>query len=256
VDFILGTIDRAPLFSIEQNGLAKKSLLPYKIGLVRTQEQFSAVCTVRALAYEKHLPGFGELLTKPDALDFAPGVLVMYVQDKASGKIVGTARIQTNWHEPLAIAEDAPLPAWLTQNSIAEISRFAVLPGYNKEMISLSRLILKSCMRYCLASQISFMVLGARKGLVRGYLRLGCKDVDPNAQPLKLHHGNNLEHRILYFDVNRTEREWFASGHPDYDFLYKTFHPDIELFSSLTGSWHRPRLNSIRHTENYLPPIV
>jgi hypothetical protein len=237
-------------------GLAHREDLPFKLGLVRTGAQFSAVCRVRALAYNRHLPGFGTMLTKPDQLDFAPGVLVIYVQDKETNEVVGTARLQTNFFRPLLITDDYLLPTWLSSTACAEITRFAILPGYKMATAALNRLIVKACYQFCVASQVNWIVIGARKSLARGYLSFGYKDIDTSPTFIRLEYANNLEHRILYFDVNAAERNWFNSDHPDYEFMYKTFHPDIELFSSLSGAWQRPRsVRDVTFTDNF-PPLV
>ena len=240
------------------SGLARGESLPFKLGLVRTEDQFSAVCRLRTEAYGRHTEGYGDLLTTPELMDFAPGVLVIYVQDKDSGEIVGTARLQTNSHEKLAIARGYPLPDWITTMPAAEICKFAILPGYKYAGRQLNKLILKACYKFCLATQISWIVIGARPGLDKAYISLGFKDLDPLAQGHLFEHGPRIKHRVLYLDVNAAERNAFESKNPVYRFMFETYHPDIELFASLSGAWQRPRFTQKASSslDTVFPPII
>jgi hypothetical protein len=229
---------------------AKWEPLPFKLGTVRTKEQLAEVCRVRAVAYSYHIPEFGETLVNPEPVDTEPGVLNIYVRDKRTNEVIAAARLQNNFFSPLSLADDWPLPGWLQSAASAEITRFAILPGYQDYSGLISKVMVKACYHYCFATQINWIVIGSRKPLVKGYLKLGYRDLDPEGKYFPFKHTGGILHRVLYFDVVAAERNWFDSKNPDYDFMHRVFHPDIELFSSLSGTWTRPRIGSRVGWEN------
>jgi hypothetical protein len=129
---------------------------------------------------------------------------------------------------PLQLEGSVILPRWLADEPRAELTRLAVMPGADPQ----TRLILmKAAYLYCLASQVRWMVIGARSNaLIRIYQGLGFTDVLGPDDRVPLAHAGNLPHRILAFDVTAAERTWLASGHGLYPFMIETFHPDLNLF--------------------------
>lgn len=47
--------------------------------------------------------------------------------------------------------------------------------------------------------------------------------------------------RLMSFEVISAERRWYQTSHPLYKFMFSDYHPDIEIFSSVSGMWSRPR---------------
>lgn len=236
---------------------ASKFELPFRLGIVRTDDQLSAICQVRCRAYSRHVPEFGATLAKPEALDKTAGVLNFYIQHKLTGQIIATARLQNNFQRALEINADWQLPPWLLEASAAEITRFSVLSEYANSSGLISRVLVKACYHYCFATQIQWVVIGARRSLAKGYIRLGYRDLDPDAKYHRMAHIGNLEHRVLVFDVVGAERSWHELKNPYYDFMHKQYHPDIELFSSLSSIWTRPRsINYIEQNAMDMFPIV
>jgi hypothetical protein len=252
----LGIVSEGNAETAANNIGAIRSSLPFTLGIARTEAQLSAICNVRAKAYEKHLPGAAHILTRPDKIDLSKDVVLLFAQDKSNGSIVGTARIQTNFSGPLAVSESFPIPNWLAKSPAAEVSRLAILPGYEHASIALNRLIVKGCYQYCLANQIQWTVITARRSLVRGYLYLGYKDLDSEKRFWPLKHVFGLDHRILYFNVTSGERDWFSIDHPEYAFMCKTFHPDIQVFASVSSAWNRPRFRENGQISDGIPPVV
>ena len=222
-------------------GTADSVDLPFRLGIVRTDEQLSAICQVRCKAYSRHLPSFGQGLAKPESFDTLPGVLNLFIQDKQSNRIIATARLQNNLFHPLAMSAAYPLPSWLLRAPSAEITRFAVLPEFSDAERLISKVLVKACYHYCFATQIGWIVIASRRSLVKWYLAMGYRDIDATASFHRLSHMGNLPHRVLLFDVVAAERNWFTSQNVDYDFMHRVFHPDIELFSSISSIWTRSR---------------
>jgi hypothetical protein len=45
----------------------------------------------------------------------------------------------------------------------------------------------------------------------------------------------------MAFEVISGERRWHEAKHPLYKFMCDDYHPDIEVFSSVSGMWAKPR---------------
>lgn len=203
--------------------------LGFSLRVARSEQDLREACAVRAEAYGHHLPQLRGALGTPDAIDRDPRTAVLLCRDKASGRAIGTARIQrAGLGAAVQIESSVQLPAWLAGRPRAEITRLAILPGAD----ALVRpMLTKASYLYCVASQIRWLVIGARsEALVRMYKRLGFTDVlEPDAT-LPLAHAGGLEHHILAFDVVAAERTWYQGQHGLYALMVETFHPDLQLF--------------------------
>lgn len=214
-----------------------QTLLPV-VTMARTPAELRAACSVRAQAYGRHAPELGRDLAEPDELDRRDGVVVLLARGAADGEALGTLRIQCGGPgAPLLLERSVVLPARLTGQRRAEVTRLAVRPGAEREV---RLLLMKGLYLYCVASQIRWLVIGARsEALIRLYRGLGFDDVlDPDVR-VPLAHAGGLPHRILAFDVLGAERSWRTAGHALYDFMGETYHPQIRLFD-VTGDtvWH------------------
>ncbi len=206
--------------------------LPFTLGIVSTEAQLLRVQALRALAYGHHLPGLAASFARPDPLDLEPDITLFYVEDKLSGSLVGSARIQINRRKPLQIERSLDLPAHLEGRLLSEITRLTVLPGYTQPV---RMALVKACHIFCIGTQIGGVLAGSRRSLLRQYKNLGFKDLFDDERLVPLAHGGGLEHRILFRDTVTSEAESRANNHPDYSFVFRTYHPDIRIFESLVG---------------------
>lgn len=202
--------------------------LSFTVSVASSAQDVRDACEVRAQAYGHHLAAMQDTLAQPDALDRQAATAIVVCRDKRSGEAIGTARIVRSGLAPLQIEGSVILPHWLAEKPRAEITRLAVLPGADPQ----ARLaLMKASYLYCLASQVRWMVIGARsEALIRIYRRLGFQDVLAAGDRVPLAHAGNLPHCILFFDVLAAERTWLASGHGLYAFMCDTYHPDLRLF--------------------------
>jgi hypothetical protein len=205
------------------------ALLPFSVTIARDLGSLREACAVRALAYGHHLqdrPAMAAALAEPDATDLAPGCVVLICRDKDSGSVIGTARIQRNHPAPLPIEACVLLPEGEAGAARAEITRLAIRPGAH----ALVRpMLVKACWMYAMAAQIRTLIIGARSAaLVRIYKGLGFVDLlDGRSVPLA--HAGGLPHQVLGFDIVAAERHWHAAQHSLYDFMVRTWHPDLQL---------------------------
>jgi hypothetical protein len=201
--------------------------LGFRLQPAASHDDLLDACAVRAQAYGHHLPEMGQRLAQPDALDRDPGTTVFLCRDKASGRAIGTMRIQTSHPGPLLMERSVTLPGWLVAAPRAEITRLAVSVGADP----LTKLcLMKASYLFCTARQVAWMVIGARnEALMRNYRRLGFIDALCRDELVPLAHTGGLMHRILAFDVARAERSWATARHPLYGFMVQTLHEDLQV---------------------------
>jgi len=208
-----------------------QAALPFTVRLVDSADLLARVQALRMQAYGHHLPGgqaagFGQ----PDPLDRAADVSVFYAQDKPTGRLVGAARLQTNLTRPLQIERSLVLPPTHRGRVLSEVTRLVVLPGYAGPV---KLALVKALHLFCIANQISGVVAAARRSLVRQYQYLGFSDLYGDDRLVPMAHGSGLEHRVLFRDTVTSEADSRARGHPDHGFVFRTFHPDIQVFESV-----------------------
>lgn len=204
--------------------------LSFEVRFARTREDLQAACRVRAMSYGHHVPHLHETLMEPDLLDADKSTLVALCVDKNSGEAVGTARFQTNAGGPLLIEHSMTVPEAIRGDTRAEITRLSAVAGADP-LVKLA--LMKASYLFCLATQVRWMVIGARsEALVRQYRRLGFTNMFEDERAFPLLHAGRLDHRVLSFNVTTAESRWRETKHPLYEFMIETVHPDIQLFAT------------------------
>ncbi|MGE3376549.1 MAG: hypothetical protein AB7O37_23725 [Vicinamibacteria bacterium] len=201
--------------------------LPFTVRAVRHERELRKAVDVRQRAYGRHVPELGALLREPEPQDRDAGNVVLLAESRLDGAPLGTLRIQTNRHRPLALEGSVELPAWLAGASLAEATRLGVAEGRVGRMVK--TMLFKALYLHCLAEDIDWMVIGARAPLDRMYAGLLFEDVFPGRGYVPLKHAGNLPHRILGFELASAEARWSAARHPLLELFVGTRHPDIEV---------------------------
>jgi hypothetical protein len=206
------------------------AVLDFTVGLADKRVDLADIAALRAEAYGHHLPGLTSSMAAPDPADTAPGASVLLCRDKASGRAIGTARIQRNHPEPLAIEASIALPQRYASLPRAEITRLAIAPGASPLV---RPMLVKACWLAAVASQVRLLVIGARSpALVRLYRGLGFEPLPGSDGPVPLAHAGHLPHHVMCFDVVTAERRWHVAGHALYGFMVETWHPDLQLLTA------------------------
>jgi hypothetical protein len=224
----------------------KSEELPIRVRIVRTPEQLEGVCELRSLAYGQRNPALGELLKKPEEVDFDPGTVVLLAESKEDGQAVGSMRIHTNLFQPVPMQSVVDMPENLQGQLLAEACRFCARPSFNSPMVRLS--LFKAIYLYCFANQVQFLLCGARAPLNELYKSLGMVPLDGGSEEIwrPVSYAGNLDHSMLMLDVLLAEKHWRESGHPCYEFVGRTYHPDIQIFSAVSSVWARSRADDRR----------
>lgn len=199
--------------------------LGFSVRIAMTDDDFREARMVRAAAYGHHDPHIGARFGATDPIDRQEGTAVLLCRDKQTGAGIGTARIQVSAFGPLLIENSLVLPDWLGNKPRAQISRLAVLPGA-ESVVKLC--LMKASYQYCLATQVRWMVIGARNAaLIRNYRSLGFKDVFEPGAWVPLASGGGLPHQILAFDVIGARAAWQATRNRLYGFMTDTHPADL-----------------------------
>lgn len=204
-----------------------QEVLPFEVSVVETESQLQQVRALRQLAYGHHLPDLATRFGEPDEFDLRDDVVVFHAADKQTGRIVGTARLQTNRKTPLQVERSLQLPAPLRDRSLSEVTRLAVAPGYAPPV---RQALVKAVQLWCIAFQVSGSIACSRRAMARCYEMLGFKDLFGDHRMVPLVHASGLPHRVLYGDQVTWEAESRARRSPHYDFFFTTYHPDIHIF--------------------------
>lgn len=205
--------------------------LPFTLGVVDSEAMLLRVQALRVSAYGHHLPGgMAAAFGQPDVVDRLDGVTIFYAEDKATGRLVGSARIQSNRLGPLQIERSLVLPKERQDQLLGEVTRLTVLPGY---LPPVRLALVKALHLFCIATQTGGVVVGSRRSLLRIYFSLGFSDLYGDDRLVPLAHGGGLEHRILFRDTVTSEAHSSSLHHPDHGFVFRTYHPDITVFKGL-----------------------
>jgi hypothetical protein len=203
--------------------------LSFTLRVARSAPELEAARAARAVSYGHHLPALMAVYSLPDAIDLAPATAVLVCTDKRRGHTVGTARVQVSTRGPLLIEQAIVLPETMAGHARAEVTRLSAVPGADP-LVKLA--LWKAAYLYCQASQVRWMVIGARsEALLRQYRRLGFEDLHADGRSVPLAHAGGVPHRVLVFDSMTAERHWHAAKNGLYGFMIETLHPDIDLFA-------------------------
>lgn len=202
--------------------------LPFTVRVASTAADLAKAVQVRHDAYARHIdPKFADALRNPEAMDTAPGVVVLLAESKLDGSPLGSMRIQTNHNQALCVEQAIDLPNWMQGKKLAEATRLGVAQGAEGRLVK--TVLVKAGYLFCVRNGIDYMVVTARAPLDRQYERLLFKDIYPGMGFVPLSHVFNLPHRIMCFDVFEGERLWSEERHPLLGFMRYTEHPDVKV---------------------------
>jgi hypothetical protein len=204
--------------------------LAFRVGVVSNEEQLLRVQALRQMAYGRHLPEQAASFGMADPLDRLADTTIFYAEDKRSGALVGSVRVQSNRTAALQIERSIELPPARRGQMLAEITRLCVAPGYDQPV----RLaMVKASHLFCIAMQIGGVLAGSRRSLLRTYESLGFTDLFGDERMCPLLHAGGLPHRVLFRDTVTSEAMARERQHADYDFVFRHYHPDIAIFDAL-----------------------
>jgi hypothetical protein len=211
--------------------------LPFTVRVVRGEKALYKAVAIRQAAYARHVPAFAEKLKTPEPNDYDQGSMILLAESKMDGSPVGTIRVQSNRYRALGVEQSVELPARLRHTSMVEATRLAIAEGRVGRVTKV--VLIKALYLYCLKANIDWVIAGARPPLDRQYDAFLMDDLY-HGKLIPLRHSGNIPHRILALDVPGARARWEEAGHPLFDFMCHTHHPDIDLSNADSSSWSRP----------------
>lgn len=198
--------------------------LPFVVRPVHDVAEMSSVADLRMRAYGRHLPPELAARLGQEAGDDDGHVQVLVAVEHGTRRLLGTIRLQHNGAQPLPLERSITLPAWLQGRRLAEASRLAVELGVPP---AVRWALFKAAYLYCVAHQVHWLVVTARRAAARMYEGLLMRDVLPPDRLVPMSHVGHLPHRVLALDVEAAPTAWRA--HPMRDFMGAIGVPEIRF---------------------------
>jgi hypothetical protein len=134
----------------------------------------------------------------------------------------------------LTMMDDIQLPGEITNGQVAYVSRMAVV-GDGRQKAAVRKLLEKAMFQLCAAKQLRTVLILAVVPRERLFHHWGFTDVFPDQMPRYPRFLNEVAVRVLQCETYSIERTWREMKHPMYDFHFRTFHPELEIFMSVSS---------------------
>ena len=205
----------------------KVERLPFSIRFASSEEDILKAVSVRQSAYARHVPHLAAQLSRPEPMDSDPEVSLMLVESKLDGRTLGTMRLQTNRSGPLALEGSITLPDKFQGVGLSEATRLGVVQDKIGRIVT--TMLFKAYYMYCLNNGIEWMVITARSPMDKRYDSLLFEDVYPGRGYIPMRHVGDIPHRVMALNVALVRERWARIGHPLYNLIFLTNHPDIDV---------------------------
>jgi len=214
---------------LDESSEMKQEVLPFTIRVVENREDLMKVVNLRYEAYARHVPELANILKEPEVFDFEKDTAILIVESKLDNSTLGTMRIQTNRINPLKFESSVTLPWDLQGKSLSEADRLCVTASRMGRIVKV--MLFKAYFQYCVQEGLEWMVITARAPIDKTYESLLFKDIYPDAEDkyVPMSASADVPHRVMKFHVPSAQALWEKNGHPLYEFVFETFHPDIML---------------------------
>lgn len=226
--------------------------LGYRIRAVRTFEHMAKVCELRERSFGRRQPELAHALRNPEPADFEPGNLILMAIRKATGEVVGTARMHTNLNSPLEYETHIELPAHFRGLLLGGCSRLAVDAG--PDSANVTRMLFKTFYWFSLAQQVSRLLITAEPPRDRLYKLFGFRDVFPG-RLFRTESTPQYGCKLLSLEL-ATVDSVLAEVNPGFLAFLEVHTPEIEIFSSAaSGMWAAPRQNERKQIAGAIPGL-
>ena len=217
--------------ALEEQIQKREETLPFTVRIVQNEADLAKAIRVRHSAYARHLPVLAETLREPETLDRAQGVILILAESKLDGSPLGSARVQSNDFQVLAVEQSIELPKWLDGRSIVEVTRLSIAEGRAGRLVKL--IMMKAMHQYWLKNGVDFAIATGRAPIDRQYEQLLFMDLFPDQGFIPLRHVGDVPHRVMGFCVENLEQRCLQTVHPLYQLFFQTYHPDIDILNAV-----------------------
>lgn len=199
--------------------------LPFRVRLAEGPQDLGKVVDIRSSAFARHLPAQGEALSKPEADDEFPEVLLLLAERKLDQRVLGSMRLQPNVRRPLRIESVTKLPDPYDGSRLIEFMRLGVENGTVGHMVMAA--LAKASFEICHASGMDFIVAVGRRTTSEIYRSMRFDDA--LGHTVQVPHAGNLHHSVYCLPIADADRRWRETNHSLYDFMARKDHRDIDI---------------------------
>ena len=218
--------------------------LDFRIQIARKGESFERAVSVRAEAFGRHNHPMVRAGFTVEAADTSGSTILLCAESKNTGEPVGAMRLSDNTNNELAMWDELKIPDEYKGYPALLVSRLTVHAGHSGH--SARNALCKAMYLYAVAKQMRFIFVLVMPPRDRLYKPMGFKPVYEGDPLFKLDSNSSVDTKVLYAEVSRLESIWRERGHPLYQYVFETYHADIELFSAVAGPTRRRRLSDPR----------
>jgi len=204
----------------------RRETLAFRVRLARTPADVLKAVGVRASAYGRHVPAVGEALRQPEPDDARDDVLIVIAEAKLDGSVLGSMRLQPNFHRPLRIEGEAELPGRFRAKRLVEFMRLTVTNGTAGRLVMPA--IAKAAYEICHRARIDYAFVAGRHPVSLMYRAMQFDDVLDGAT-VALSYAAGVPHHIYCLPIDEADARWRSAGHSLYPFMAHTEHPDIAI---------------------------
>ena len=204
-----------------------------RIRIARTEEQIQQAVAVRYQAYAERLTGLaGDVAIKED-LDRTVDPVILLAEDATTSQVIATARLNSGPGVREMLAQ-IDLPAAYVNDRLGYFSRMAAVGSPVAKKIARG-LLHKALLQICVAKQVDRMLLLVGNVRSKLYMPWGFQPVFPQTNLLhpEIVHGRPVN--LFQLETRKAEATALQLGGPLYDFLFRTYHEEIEVFNSLSS---------------------
>jgi hypothetical protein len=208
-----------------------------RIRVARTKEDLNGAIAVRYQAYSEKLEGLADDVLEAEDLDSDINPIVLIAEDKSSGHIFATARLNYG-PKVRELLSEIELPASLKFERLGYLSRMAAVgPVDRKNMARF--LIHKAMFQICMAKQITLMLTLVGRARTKLYTPLGFRPIFENdmTHNPEIVHGRSV--RLLGLRTYDLSRYLLENDPVRYEFAFQRFHESIEVFNSVSSNTMR-----------------
>jgi hypothetical protein len=216
----------------DASSLKREEVLPFTVRIVQSEIDLEKAIHVRHRAYARHLPHLAETLREPESIDRAQGVSILLAESKLDGTPIGSARLQSNQFQSLAVEQSIELPQWLDAKSIIEVTRLSVADGKPGRLVK--AILMKAMYQFWINHSIDYAIATGRAPIDRQYDQLMFSDLYPGQGFIPLQHVANVPHRVMALCIETLEQRWEDAHHPLHKLFFHTTHPDVDVHDSRT----------------------
>jgi hypothetical protein len=214
--------------------------LPFSVRIARTESDVIRVREFREAEYRHRHPILAEKILAEQVksrLDEQRGTITVFAECLTTKAILGTVRFSSNLYRPFDFEFDDQFPAFLSGKPLAYFSRFAVAKTeYSK---AVRALLIKSTLLLCQAKQINQAVVSVVRPFDRLYTKLGYEKLEID-HPEKVH-DISFPVYLMGIDIATFQKKLEAVDQSLCDAIFQTYHPDLEIFSSVSSEYAAPR---------------